>query len=147
MRFYVMILRDRIKRLKVWRRPLLPWRRSRRCQGSPRLLQRRSCDVLIEKIYYTSRDSRIQMNLTGVPRRSSTAAPGYLLRRRSLPLQLLVQSKFCRNLSPFVRTLILNGSDFKYSEPLTIHSYSPEHWKSEQKRSFNKKNIYPAVVA
>ena len=82
---------DRIKQLKVRRCPLLPWR-----QGSPRLLQRRSCDVLIEKIYYTLRDSRIQMNLTCVPWRSSTA-------RRSVPLQLPVQSKFRRNLSPFIR--------------------------------------------
>ena len=50
--------RDHIKRLKVRRRPLLPRRCSRRAgvddawrRGSPRLLRRRSCDMLIENNY------------------------------------------------------------------------------------------------
>ena len=76
----------------------------------------------LKKLKYPSaavdehRGTQIQMNLTCVPRHSSTAEPGYLLRHRKVPLQLLVQSKLCRNLRPFIRTLIFPCSNSSSSE-------------------------------
>ena len=102
--------RDRIKRLKVRWHPLLPRRRGtqrrgrgcrgRHCpgrQGSSCLLRRRSCNVLITPV--------LQLKSAGVHEEFESCTPAlFYCGSRSLPLQLPVQSEFCRNMSAFIQT-------------------------------------------